>query len=59
MTIATPEGVTTRPVGLDYTAILLAGAARRADMPLLAEILPLIEPLVLDPDPSGGDDDDD
>lgn len=35
------------PIGLDFTAIILAGAAQDADMELLAEVLPNFEAIVI------------
>lgn len=60
--VPTPEGFTTRPVGLDFTAVMLTGAAAGVDMPLLAAVLPLIEGSVVNPSDGfdeGGDDDGD
>lgn len=62
MTVPTPEGFATRPAGLNFTSILMLGAARHVDMPMLAEILPLIEGSVIHPSDGfdeGGDDDGD
>ena len=35
------------PIGLDFTAIVLAGAASGADLELLAEVLPDFEVIVI------------
>ncbi len=51
--IPTPDGFTTRPLGLDFGAIMMLGAARGADTAMLAEILPRIEAAVLDPPDPG------
>jgi hypothetical protein len=40
-------GVTTRPIGLDFPALLAMGAALGADMELLAGVLPGVENAVL------------
>lgn len=47
--IPTPDGFTTRPLGLDFGAIMMMGAARGVDTAMLAEILPRIEGAVLNP----------
>lgn len=62
MIVPTPDGFTTRPMGLNFTPIMLMGAARSVDMPMLAEILPLIEGSVINPtdgfaEEGDGDDD--
>jgi hypothetical protein len=49
MVVPTPEGFTTRPIGLNFTPIMMMGAARGVDMPMLAEILPLVEGHVINP----------
>jgi len=36
------------PYGLDFGAVLALGAAQLADMPLLAQVLPPIERMLLD-----------
>lgn len=36
------------PYGLDFGAVLALGAAQHADMPLLAQVLPPIERILLD-----------
>ena len=60
--IPTAEGFVTRPIGLDFGAIMMVGAARGADLTMLAEILPRIEAAVLNPpdtfDEEADDDDD-
>ena len=61
MTVPTPEGVTTRPIGLDYTAVMLTGQALDVDMAMVAEILPRIEAAIINPsegmEEEAGDDD--
>jgi hypothetical protein len=47
--------VATRPVGLDFTAVMLAGMGAGVDLPMLVELLPLIEDAVLNPEAEGGD----
>lgn len=47
--IPTPDGFTTRPLGLDFGAIMMMGGARGVDTAMLAEILPRIEAAVLSP----------
>jgi hypothetical protein len=63
MIVPTPDGFTTRPVGLDFTAVMLTGAAAGVDLPMLAAVLPLIEGSVINPsdgfEEEGDDDDDD
>lgn len=62
MTVPTPEGFATKPAGLNFTSILMLGAARGVDMAMLAEILPLVEGSVIHPSDGfdeGGDDDGD
>lgn len=62
MIVPTPEGFATRPIGLNFTPIMMMGAARGLDLAMLAELLPLIEPAVINPsdnlDMEGNDDDD-
>ena len=61
-TIPTPDGFTTRAIGLNFAPIMMLGAARGVDMRLLAEILPLIEGHVINPSEDledQGDDDGD
>jgi len=54
--IPTPDGFTTRPLGLDFGAIMMMGAARGVDTAMLSEILPRIESAVLNPpDPDAYD----
>lgn len=36
------------PYGLDFGAVMALGAAQNADMPLLAQVLPPIERILLD-----------
>ncbi len=47
VTVPTPGGIETRPIGLDNTAVLLTAQARGVDMTLLAEILPRIEAAII------------
>jgi hypothetical protein len=56
-TIPTPDGVITRPVGLDFGAVMMMGAARQVDVATLAEILPRIEAAIVNPDEFGEGDD--
>jgi len=62
MIVPTPEGFATRPLGLNFTPIMMMGAARGVDLVMLAELLPLIEPAVINPpddlELEGNDDDD-
>jgi hypothetical protein len=58
VTIPTPEGVTMRPLGLDYTAVLLAGMAAGVDLPMLVDLLPSIEAAIINNEPEGGEDGD-
>ncbi|MDR6128788.1 hypothetical protein QE361_003198 [Sphingomonas sp. SORGH_AS802] len=44
-----------RPVGLDFGAVMALGAGRGVDQALLAEILPRIEGAIVHPDDGMGD----
>ncbi|WP_449325407.1 DUF7697 family protein [Sphingomonas hylomeconis] len=44
-----PDGAVTRPIGLDYSAVMMIGAARSADLEMLAEILPRVEAAIVNP----------
>jgi hypothetical protein len=39
----------TRPVGVDFGAVLMLGAARGVDMALLADVLPRVEAAIITP----------
>lgn len=49
MSIPTPEGITSRPIGLDYAAVMLTAQAAGVAGPLLAEILPRVEAAIINP----------
>ncbi|MGI4879905.1 MAG: DUF7697 family protein [Janthinobacterium lividum] len=53
-TIGDPAGSMSRPVGLDFGAVLAMGAAAGVDSEMLAAVLPEIEAAVL----AGGDEGD-
>lgn len=36
------------PIGLDFGAIMAVGTALRADAELLADVLPRVEPIIID-----------
>ncbi|PTQ59742.1 hypothetical protein C8J26_2594 [Sphingomonas aurantiaca] len=36
------------PVGLDFGAIMTMGNARKVDLALLADVLPTVEPIIID-----------
>ena len=36
------------PVGLDFGAIMTMGTALKADLALLADVLPAVEPVIID-----------
>ena len=52
MTVPTPDGIVSRPVGLDFGAIILTAQTAGIATPMLAEILPRIEAAIVNP-PSG------
>ncbi len=41
--------MTTRPVGLDNTAVMLTGQALGVDMAMIADILPRLEAAIINP----------
>ena len=47
--ISGPMGAVTQPVGVDYGALMLVGAARGVDLPMLADVLPRIEAAIINP----------
>ena len=47
--ISGPDGIVSRPIGLDWGAIMTTGIGRGVDTALLAEILPEIEAAVIHP----------
>lgn len=49
MVVPTPEGFTTRPVGLDFGAIMMMADAGGHDAAMLTEILPRIEAAIINP----------
>ncbi|WP_267395582.1 MULTISPECIES: hypothetical protein [unclassified Sphingomonas] len=53
-TIPGPEGVITRPVGLDFGAVMLVAQAAGVAGPLLADLLPQIEAIIINP-PEGNE----
>ncbi|WP_426256043.1 DUF7697 family protein [Sphingomonas sp. DC2300-3] len=58
----TPEGFTTRAVGLDNTAVMMMASAAGVDTRMLVSILPQIEAAIINPAQPGeeeGEDDDD
>jgi len=44
-----PDGIVSRPIGLDWGAIMMTATGRGVDTALLAEILPDIEAAVVHP----------
>ncbi|MEG8016800.1 DUF7697 family protein [Sphingomonas sp. LR55] len=42
------SGMMGAPVGLDFGAIMTMGTARKVDLGLLADVLPVIEPIIID-----------
>ena len=49
VTITSMAGSETRPIGLDFGAVMMMGAARGVDLRLLSEILPRIEAAIIAP----------
>ena len=36
------------PIGLDFGAVMTMGTARKVDLALLADVLPTVEPIIID-----------
>lgn len=57
--MATPEGMVTRPVSLDYAAVTALGHALDVEMALLADVLPSVEAAILAGDDEGPEEEED